>query len=78
MEAEGRATEKHKQRAKTWVGPTKRDTLCCVSERMSGTDKDKTAINSRLLVSFYCESGVVAYFYMVKSRKLGQTVSRSG
>jgi hypothetical protein len=34
-----------------------------ISEDMTGTDKDGTGIDTRLLVSFCCENSVALYLY---------------
>jgi hypothetical protein len=39
-----------------------------IPENMTGTDKDNTEIDSRLLVSFYCENNVVPHLYISNYR----------
>jgi hypothetical protein len=49
-----------------------------IPENMTGTDQDKTEINSRLLVSFCCANSVVLDLYFANYGKLWQKVSPFG
>jgi hypothetical protein len=46
-----------------------------ISENMTGTDKNNTEIDSRLLVSFCCENNVVPYLYPANYGTLWQKVA---